>query len=1232
MDAVDLQTSKTDSHSTHVESGPKDAGTANQASLNGSFRLEIAEDLTTSADRNRKTTPPRSNVEASVEGDVGDVLGTQHQGQGNDSNQSPEKVNSNEENQEGMVKQKSKKKILAVKEKIRAEKSKSPKQKNKRRTRRSLKTSFKDILKSIEEKIAAEGTDVALPGLKAVKVESSEALGDEIIQSSYTPLHSSETEKPLPFEFSSASIFSKAARNFVAGSFADSESSAGNVEGTDKDENINAQAHLNGNIELTANEDAVVSNESSTSPDFIPSSQSQRDATPILKGVTMANPRRSFRRVKKTERFLEAESSNAIKISLAKLSQTVLCKMGNMRKKQGDRSIMNEKEDTVEEQSSLERLEVIQEDEQVNLRCNEHQEEAVAEEAVADIASEETAKRMPTGNEDIMNSKEELLNGFQVVPDNSAKATDSMFDNEMDIALLEMDIERASEKEKPMKDNLKSTSYEELGERVPQKRRSKKNEKKKRSIRENGDKLVAEADNDERMNGGNGNQHIGGEDDKVNSNSEHTGSKRLGRRSRRKKKSNIKQSKVAIEHNKADIELKKEDVEHNKADIEVNKADIEHNKADIELNKADIEHNKVERSDVEKRRRIRGSKSSKIDKFSNESSGDTKLLTRRSTRSSALNKETKVLAVETSDSVDKKESAAASELDVEDRISPRKSCTGDTNDLCKDSNAGYEDCPIDSVSDSNGKDLADTVEASPSASLANVKRKRKSRKRVAGRDKRSSSRKGTVELVADLSNLKEVEEREENNRAEHVVSSKEESVCEKVQDNAKTVSSDLGLDENAVKLQTNVIDIPRRLDGISSDPQRNIEKVFAHDRVEELHETTDDSTQFIAVENSEGEIMVRSKLAASELECASKLPLIDKIYANFHRKEDPVPLVNSNEKSKAKKRTPRKVSPQKHRKPKARMSRTDLVVSDDCDENAVCNSETMKSPSKAQVAEEDESESSSEDSLTLSEISTRTSKEQRGITCSKQGAKRNSYSTKENKLVTLVGRVEENQMAGNSVEGLMEDSEGDADIIRKKELGNVPSNIASETIENIFNSPDNNEEIGNQLLPQRDRFLVLERTSIEESDIATIAKDDVKQTKIDSSCKTGDMSIPSEKEEKIVDDFQRGGPSSNLRNNSNLAGSRVSERSRERSESQHVSMASRFSAFIDSPKGKRKGIGEFSPRSGILKRRAGEKPDTPSPPNKVFNVYSLRIFHFYLLLLKKNAFLPVLLSQAYITC
>ena len=1217
MDAVDLQTSNTDSHSTHVENGPKDAGTANQASLNSSFRLEIAEDLTTSADRNRTTTPPRSNVEASLEGDLGDVLGTQHQGQCNDSNQSPEKVNNNGENQEGMVKQKSKKKILAVKEKIRAEKSKSPKQENKRRTRRSLKTSFKDILKSIEEKIAAEGTDVALPGLKAVKVEGSEALGDEIIQSSYTPLHCSETEKPLPFEFSSASIFSKAARNFVAGSFADSESSANNVEGTDKDENINAQAHLNGNIEVTANEDAVISNESSISPDFIPSSQSQRDATPILKGVTMANPRRSFRRVKKTERFLEAESSNAIKISLAKLSQTVLCKMGNMRKKQGDHSVVNEKEDTVEEQSSLKLLGVIQEEEQVNLRCNEHQEEAVAEEAVADIASEETAKRMPTGNENIMNSKEELLNGFRVVPDNSAKATDSMFDNEMDIALLEMDIERASEKEKPMKDNLKSTSYEERGESVPQKRRSKKNEKKK-SIRENGDKLVVEADNDERMNGVNGNQHIGGEDDKVNSNSEHTGSKRLGRRSRRKKKSNIEQSKV--------------DIEHNKADIELNKIGVEHNKADIGLNKADIEHNKVERSDIDKRRRIRGSKSSKIDKFSNESSGDTKLLTRRSTRSSALNKETKVLAVETSDSVDKKESAAASELGVEDCISPRKSCTGDTNDICQDSNAGYEDCPIDSVSDSNGKDLADTVEASPSASLANVKRKRKSRKRVADRDKRSSSRKGKVELVADLSTLKEVEESEENNRAEHVVSSKEESVCEKVQDNAKTVSSDLGLDENAVKLQTNVIDIPRRLDGISSDPQGNIEKVFAHDRVEESHEATDDSTQFVAVENSEGEIMVRSKLAASELECASKLPLIDKIYANFHRKEDPVPLVNSNEKSKAKKRTPRKVSPQKHRKPKARMSRTDLVVSDDCDENAVCNSETMKSPSKAQVAEEDESESSSEDSLTLSEISTRTAKEQRGITCSKQGAKRNSYSTKENKLVTLVGRVEENQMAGNSVEGLMEDSEGDADIMRKKELGNFPSNIASETIENIFKSPDNNEEIGNQLLPQRDTFLVLERTSIEESDIATIAKDDVKQTKIDSSCKTGDMSIPSEKEEKIVDDFQRGGPSSNLRNNSNLAGSRVSERSRERSESQHVSMASRFSAFIDSPKGKRKGIGEFSPRSGILKRRAGEKPDTPSPPNKVFNVYSLRIFHFCLLLLKKNAFLPVLLSQAYITC
>ena len=1166
MDSVNLQTSNADSRSATVENGPKDTGTANQTSFNGSFGLELAEDLSKSADRNKEITPPPNNVEASIESDMGDIVGTQNEGHHIDSNQSPEKVNSDGENEEGMVKQKSKKKIYAVKEKsseIHLEKNKSPKQGNRRSTRRSLKTSFKDILKSIEDKITAEGTDVALSGLKAVKVEDN-ALEDEIIQSSYTPLHSSEAEKPLPFEFSSASIFSKAARSFAAGSFADSESSVSNVEDADKD-SITMQANLNENVEVAANEDAVISHGSSTSPDFIPSSQSQRDATPILKGVTMANPRRSFRRVKKTERLLEAESSNAIKMSLAKLSQTVLCKMGNMRKKQG--------EDMEEEQNSLERLGVIQEEEQVNVECHEHQGEVVAEETVADVATEEAGERDPTANEDNMTSKEKLLNGFLVVPYKSAKDTDSMFDNEMDSALLEKDLERVSEKEEPTKDNEKNTSYEELGEHVPQKRRSRKQVKKRKSIRESDNTLVTEADNDENMNSKSGNLQIGGGDDEVNYSIEHTVSKKSGRKSRRK------------------------------------------NKADIEHNKANIEHNKVERSDVGKRGRTKGSKASKIDKFSNEGSGHGEVLTRRSTRSTKLNEQTKALAVEASDSAGQKESAAANELDVKDCILPRKSCTGDTIKLCQFNNARSEDCPIELASDSNGEDSADAAEAPP-ASPANVKRKRKSRKSVADRDKRSSLCKGTVQLVAGLSISREVEESEENNRAKHAVSSKEGSVCEKVQDDASAISLDLAMDENNVTLQKNVTDTPRKQDDISGAAQGNVERVFAQDKVEESHEATVGSTQSIAVKTSDREISARSKLVSSELECVTQLPLIDKVSANDHLKEDPVPVVNCNEKSKAKRRTPRKVGSKKRRNPKARLLRTDLSAKSDFDKNNVSNSGTMNVPSKAEVGGGDESENSSEDSLTLSEISTRAAKEQHGFTCCDQDAERNSYAAKENQLGTLVCQIEDNQMAGNS-------TESDAGILRKKELGNVPSNIASETIENIFNSPDSSEELGNQLLPQRDTFLIVKRTSIKESDITTIGKEAIERMKKDTSSKTGDSLIPSEEHKdsvQNVDDFQRGGPSSNLRNYKNLADSRVSETSHESIESQHVSMASRSSAFVDSPLGKRKGIGEFSPRSGILKRRVAEKPDTPSPPNKVFYVSSLQIVYF-LLLLKNNTLL-----------
>ena len=182
-------------------------------------------------------------------------------------------------------------------------KSRVTKQQDKTKTRRSLRTTFKDVFKLVQDKSAYENAE--LPRADDAKLgESIEEIEDDIIPSSYTPLSQSETDCPLSFKFSSSSLYSRTASS-SASTLNRLEPLPSKAEDEKRDADV--KDIVAEKADVSSDESTNLSNQVPTSPDLIPSSQSQEDATPVLKGISMITPRRSNRTIKKTEKALEAE-------------------------------------------------------------------------------------------------------------------------------------------------------------------------------------------------------------------------------------------------------------------------------------------------------------------------------------------------------------------------------------------------------------------------------------------------------------------------------------------------------------------------------------------------------------------------------------------------------------------------------------------------------------------------------------------------------------------------------------------------------------------------------------------------------------------------------------------------------------------------------------------------------------------------------------------------------------
>lgn len=207
---------------------------------------------------------------------------------------------------------------------------------DKTKSRRSLRTSFKDVLDLVKGSDTSESMDVT--SLNADSCERKEnhvnMTDDEAVPSSYTPLHGSEKERPLPFRFSDSSLFSKSTA--ISISHLDASIEGNSKANTNdpvsikncpiEDVSENPAGSRIDHRDVRFNESAMESSEtSSKSPDFIPSSQSQSDATPILKGVTLITPRRSTRNIKKTKKAEWHENANKSRArSKAKISSEEL--------------------------------------------------------------------------------------------------------------------------------------------------------------------------------------------------------------------------------------------------------------------------------------------------------------------------------------------------------------------------------------------------------------------------------------------------------------------------------------------------------------------------------------------------------------------------------------------------------------------------------------------------------------------------------------------------------------------------------------------------------------------------------------------------------------------------------------------------------------------------------------------------------------------------------------------
>ena len=1076
MDATDIHISKTDSGNIAFENATKVNKGTDDASKNDMPGLRTAEEVSEFAGGNRKTNQSKLN------GRKDDVLEMLHYGSHGNKNEDIREIANTNENEE-----------LECQVKGKIERRNSVEERNrginKPSTRRSLKTSFKDILRFIKDQTIEESMDKS--DSECVKADSHDAHEEDIIPSSYTPFQSAETEQPLLFKFSSSSLFSKAAKTPEVSFVAEIESSRNAGKFADDDEIVETEANPIDKMKDSSNENISTTCQSSTSPDFIPSSQSQEDASPILKGVTMITPRRSGRKVKKTERLLKAEKAIGIKRSQPKSPQDIFFKEDSMKTIDIGRNIVDERENRKEKQDSLERLDVIREQDEVAVVSNKQENEAVIG---------ESSESVTNGKED--NKISEKSRQDSIIAENLSEQIISISDDEMDSALCEMDLDVEPVSGGINSKKLESENEGQIIENGPQRERRKKTDDKNLD-RVNDTELVAMAEMDEKVNA-------------VVSESE----------------------KEAKGRNEQSFEKSKDEYGRNE-----------------------------KRNDVQRRKGSRKVNTRMIKKSLTDSSGEIQVEKRRSSRIVKVDEQTQTLVSKADDNVgqnvakviDIKNEKDANSLDITNKSSKIYAIKSDIMPviISQTDSTRAEDPSFDVEKDSNDnrESLVDIEEPSvvkvtgfPSAK---PKRRRKSRKLVMRKGKRNS--KST---------------------------------------NIATFNSHEGVAERE---QVDLLD----------------------SRIEES-QGTEGSINLIVKKTSDGEFKLEKDLFASAMESDKKSSFVGQTSPNepIHFVEDAISTIEdrSREKStKSKRRTGRKLASSRRRS-RAPLSRKVKDASQSMAKNVVIieNSENTRRDlepknniSQDQKKKAVDLDSSIVESLTMSEIS-RCSRKTNSVTC-KQDARRILSVKTEDQGEAFKNYLEDNEFEENSTETLDQTVDVDVEGARKRKRNQFQGGIESETIENIFNSPDSPDVDRKRSVSDKEPFLVLERTVVTTN--APLEIDSTKNMKNDMISENETSENEQYNGFKIEDDPQENKIPCSSSNSDSVVERAVPENTLDKNDPQILCASVLSTGVASSPLGVRKTTDECSPLSGILKRRTGQNPDTPSPPNKVFEVLFVMICH-----------------------
>ena len=1175
MDTVDRHISAPDLRSIPVENDGKIIGMTDVSRKNNAIGQKIDEGINDFASGERQTTP-RKLTEKSNEKKV-IVSEVSLSGNRNNRSENIEQMKF-EEGDRGLGNQIKKERGRgrdATEEQnvgTNGESNEDAKQESKPNTRRSLKTSFKDILKFITDQTAEEGADAS--DSENATVDSKGLLEEDVIPSSYTPLHSSEVDhQASPFKFSPSSLFSKAAKSFETSSLAEPELPSLISNCAIDDENV--KAAIEPTEEIKVDENVA----SSTSLDFIPSSQSQQDAAPILKGVSRITPRRSNRKIKKTERFLEAEAKN-LKRSQLKLPVVVLSKEGSISEGVCDTTIVDIGKYRKDKPESLERFESMRTREKIDVNSDKQRE--------SHPTIEESNERVIKGKGDAENSDKSLQYMQPVITESSSNCIISISDDELDSALCEIDLDAADagNGDEVVK---KLESKEQIGENGPQKRRTRK-KKEDGSIDGINDNVVT--------------AESGKEDNAYH----RSGSRRL-----RSRESGVNCGKENV------ITRESERQRADKASRKI-------------VANGDGEKDHRERQNyfaVEKGGgKVRTSQ--KIRSSLNERPDDVPQLEGRSARIVRIDEQTQTLAYRTNDKVNQEKLPF---LNAQGIIDGNSLPVSGSVEVTLNAGQGTENCVVDLGGNPNNrwKSALDDKESSALkvASFSSTKRRRKqfSRKRRSKRILKSTSMEATS-LLEDGVKEREFGEDDEHSNTKRVLSVESGKADEKMEEASDVVPSkhDAVLEEKVQRNQRDVYD-NSELKEVGDDTQEKVKEVLSDNKAKQP-QIIEDSLHVVAAKVSEGVIELRKKIAAcgekftKQLSSAGRSPANEPVHSKDTLSILDGKITEKNLRSSGKNR--RRATGQV-RRTRAQLLRkkinaskckpTDVLIvrnGSDTQRNVRPKNSLSQRGGKTTA----DLDSSVEDSLTLSDIR-KYNNEASGEVIDINNCGHDSAIVScavvddQGKAVEVCSRGDQLKESPVETRAQSANIEGETDNTRNRKRAQFQDNIESETIENIFNSPDNSDGCKKPSLSGRDSFLIVGRTVVEESYDSPVTADETNHPQVEADSKNENIAnreeletgIMIEKDEFHRDDIQTGVLPHSSSSRDSTADRVGSEISLEKCEPQNLCASVRSAGVAFSPLEMKKTNGECSPLSGILKRRAGEKPETPSPPNKVSKIF-----------------------------